>query len=149
MSHRQVLADVRRAAVVRQVQEQEALMKLRVQQRAAADAEEALTASTRRHADSELAWAATLGSGSFDPMAAQLWRAHTQAALVEVRRDEETAALENEAVDRRRQAWATQLQLVEAVESVRSAAARRVGRADDERRLQAVEDAGHGRRRRP
>lgn len=148
MSRRQVLADATQAANVRRLQEQEALMRMRAQQQVAAEARERLEDKVQAHAASEESWAAALERGSFDPLAARLWRAHTETALAEVRLGEESVAFETEAVQQRREAWAVQLQLADAVESVRAVASRGVRRADDERRLAAVEDAGHGRRRR-
>lgn len=148
MSHRQVLADAVLAAGVRQVQEQAALMRLRVQQKVAAEAGERLNDLIETHTDCEASWTAALQPGSFDPLVARLWRTHTETARADVVQGEQSLAVENGVVQQRRQDWALQLQLADAVETVRAAAARTVRRADDERRLLAVEDAGHSRRRR-
>lgn len=148
MIRRRTLADARLALGVRRLQEKAALLKLQVQQHVAARAQDEFDGLVRDHLESETSWASALQHPAFDPIATGLWRARTAVALADVRLGEQSVVAEKEAVAERQKTWADQLRLAEAVDGVERAAARAVHRADDERRLHAVEDAGHARRRR-
>ena len=146
MSQRRALVDLNLALGVRRVQEQAALLKLKVQQQAAGVARDRLDGSLALHRDSEVAWNGALETRSLDLDAMRLWRAQTETALIRVRTDEKSMETEMSAVAERREAWGRHLRLAEAVGSLAGAAARSVRRSDDERRLMAAEDARHARR---
>lgn len=146
MSRRRALVDLNLASGVRRVQEQAALLKLKVQQQAARVARDRLDASLAIHRDDETAWNDALKAGFLDLDAMRLWRAQTDASLIRVRTDEVSMEAETSAVTERREAWDRHLRLAEAVGSIAATAARSVRRSDDERRLTAAEDARHARR---
>ena len=146
MSRRRALMDLNLALDVRRVQEQAALLKLKVQHQAARTARDRLDASLAIHRDNEIAWADALEARSLDLEAMRLWRAQSGGSLIRVRADEASLETETSAVAKHRDVWERQLRLAEAVWSIAIAAARSVRRSDDERRLVAAEDARHARR---
>ncbi len=137
---RRTLAEAGKALMIRRLQQEAALLRLRAQQRVSLAAGEELDRSVERHLASEQAWTDALND-TVDADVVGLWRAHTEDRLGDVR----TARLawEEETASEARfgAAWARQVRLAEAVQDVVRAAGRKARRADEERRLGAAEDA--------
>ncbi|HWW12221.1 MAG TPA: hypothetical protein VN018_06875 [Brevundimonas sp.] len=140
MSPRRILADAHTALAVRRVQEQAALYGLQAQRQAEERARTELDARVRAQADSEAVWEAFLRGPVFDPVAEALWRGDAHAAMHQVQSGEEALAAEVEASRARRNAWARQLQLADAAQTVLRSAARNAARRDEAARLADAED---------
>ena len=142
---RRILEDAREALLVRRLQQDAALSRLQAQQQAVRAARERADRSVERHLASEAAWAAALHD-VVDPGVIQLWRAHTADRLEDVRAAERDWADETDLTSHLGAVWGRQVRLAEAVQDVVQAAARKVRRTEEERRLGAAEDARLARR---
>ncbi|HYC68868.1 hypothetical protein [Brevundimonas sp.] len=142
---RRTLADARQALMVRRLQQEAALHKLRAQQQRVQAAHGNLDQSIDKHLLSEEAWGASLDHIK-DAGMIGLWRTHTITLRNEVRAAELGLAEETASMSDLHLVWGHQTRLAEAVQGVVRTAFRKVQRIEDERRLGAAEDARLARR---
>lgn len=145
MSRRRAHTDATQALAVRQLQEQAARLEVQSRRQTMAMAETRLREQKEEHLRRQLAWATAL-EGSLDVQVVGLWRAHSEAALNDVRDHERAVEHARQDLSDAGDNWALQMRLAEAAGRIAHQANRNMRRADDERRLAATEDARLGQR---